>query len=363
MARPTRLVIDPKALLHNLNQIKLKAPGKLIIAMVKANAYGCGIQNVVPILAGNVGGFGVACIEEALNIRSIGVTDPCIVFQGIFSKDEPDLFVNHNLTAVLHTEEQVDWVLERQLSAPLKIWLKVNTGMNRLGFEPEALYKQLARLQNCSWIHRDINLLTHLACAEEVSNPATQQQLDSFNRLDKGAFKQCSIANSAGIIAWPSAHADIIRPGIMLYGVSPFTNGCGLDLNLQPAMRFISALTAIHHIAPHSPVGYGGTWQSDKDAVVGIVAAGYGDGYPRHITAGTPVWINGYQAPIIGHVSMDTLSIDLTNLPPMQIGERVELWGMHIPVEKIALLAKTSPYELICQVGERIRKGIDNTCY
>lgn len=355
MSRPTKLLVEPSALLHNLAQIRRFAPGKKIIAMVKANAYGCGVGAVVPALEGQVDAFGVACIEEALVLRKIGSRTHCILFQGVFSPDEFKMVAQHQLGCVIHQPHQVQWLLNTPLTNPVKLWVKVNTGMHRLGFKIHELQGVMDALRSCSWVDKDIGLMTHLASADEPEREENLQQLSLFENISVSGFKQRSIANSAAIIALPQAHADVVRPGIMLYGVSPFANQSATDLGLVPVMRFVSAISAVHYNPPLAQVGYGGIWKSEKPSIIGIVAAGYGDGYPRHIAANTPVWVQGREVPIVGRVSMDMLAVDLTNHPEVQPGAGVELWGTHVLVERIAQAAGTTGYELLCQISERVR--------
>lgn len=355
MSRPTRLVIEPTALLHNLEHIKRLAPQQKVIAMIKANAYGCGVGVVAPILDGKVHAFGVACLEEALIIKALNCQTPCILFQGIFSSDELKVVAAHQFGCVLHQPYQLEWLLNTPLPNPIKLWVKVDTGMGRLGFKIEEIPKVISALKQCPWVDRDLALMTHLSCSDEPDRPENQLQIDLFNAINVPGITQRSMANSAAIISLPQSHVDVVRPGIMLYGVSPFANKTALDLGLIPVMRFMSAISAIHHHPPFVKIGYGGTWQSDKASIIGIVAAGYGDGYPRHIGPHTPVWVRGIEAPIVGRVSMDMLAVDLTNHPQVQLGDPVELWGTHILVERIAKSAGTIGYELLCQISERVR--------
>ncbi|BCA94907.1 alanine racemase [Legionella antarctica] len=357
MTRPTKVLIEPGALVHNLLQIKRFAPNKKVVAMVKANAYGCGVSAVVPVLEGQVDAFGVACLEEALAIRALGSKTHCILFQGVFSNDEYHTAVQHQFGCALHNVRQLQWLLNTPLSSSIKIWLKVNTGMNRLGFKAQELQDVMHALHTCPWVDKSITLMTHLACADEPERRENAQQISSFQNIELSGVSQRSMANSAAIIALPQAHADVIRAGIMLYGVSPFTNQNAEQLGLIPVMRFRSAITAIHHNPPLAQVGYGGTWKSNKPSVIGVVAAGYGDGYPRHISANTPVWVKEREVAIVGRVSMDMLTIDLTDRPDVQIGDDVELWGEHIPVERIASSASTIGYELLCKITERVRQN------
>lgn len=359
MSRPTQVTIDARALMHNVAHVKRLAPGRKIIAMVKANAYGCGLSSVVPILEDQVDAFGVACLEEALAIRHLGSRRDCVLFQGIFSADELSLVAQHHFQCVLHQPQQLKWLLAQPLLQKIKVWVKVNTGMQRLGFDSQEVYEVLAALKNCSWVDPDIGLMTHLASADEPDHYSNQKQLDLYHALHTPEMALChSIANSAAILALPETHANVVRPGIMLYGVSPFAQQTGLELGLQPVMSFISALSAIHHCPAGVKVGYNGSWQTKRPSLIGIVAAGYGDGYPRHISENTPVWIKGSQVPIVGRVSMDMLTVDLTDvtLAP-EIGDAVELWGSNIAVERIAQSAGTIAYELLCQYSPRVRSN------
>lgn len=356
MVRPAKLIIEPSALLHNLAKIQEYAPGKKVIAMVKANAYGCGVDKVAPVLDGRIAAFGVACLDEAIALRAMGCRTPCLLFQGFFSVEELLIAARHQFSCVLHKSDQLSWLLNTPLKKPIKIWVKVNTGMHRLGFQPHELPDVMSALKGCAWVDPAIGLMTHLACADEPSRLENINQLATFAGIEVDGFSERSIANSAAIMAFPQTHADAIRPGIMLYGVSPFAQQIGIDLGLIPAMRFLSAITAIHHNPPGAAVGYGGVWKSDTPTTIGIVAAGYGDGYPRTITPNTPVWVKGQEVPIVGRVSMDMLTVNLTNHSDVQLGDSVELWGRHIAVERIAQSAGTIAYELLCKMTERIRQ-------
>lgn len=356
MARPTYIDINATALLHNVRRVKQYAPGKKIIAMVKANAYGCGLSAVLPALDGHVDAFGVACLEEAMILRNLGSRSDCVIFQGVFSADELHCIASQQFECVVHQKRQLQWILSTPLAKKIKVWVKVNTGMNRLGFAPLEVDEVITALLACPWVDDELGLMTHLACADEPDKPVNNRQLQCFNNLEFSSARCVrSIANSAAILALPFAHADVVRPGIMLYGVSPFPNQIGFELGLIPVMRLVSRISAIHHYSPHTPIGYGATWQSDKPAVIGVVPLGYGDGYPRHIETNTPTWVNGVFAPIVGRVSMDTLTIDLTNCLLAKEGDRVEFWGEHVPIERVARSAGTIAYELMCQMSPRVR--------
>lgn len=355
MSRPTKLVIDVSALLQNVAKIKQLTPQKEIIAMVKANAYGCGVKNIVPYLDGLVDAFGVACLDEAMEIRALGSKTPCILFHGAFSKEELPLLVDNQFATVLHTPNQLQDILNTPLNSPLTVWVKVNTGMNRLGFQLHEIKEVVQALKNCPWVNPSIGLMTHLSNADDALKDVTLAQLERFNTIDTSPFSKLSIANSAAILNFPETHVDVVRPGIMLYGVSPFANQCGHDLGLKPVMHFNSAISAIHHINAQERVGYGGVWTATKPTIIGIVAAGYGDGYPRHMSKDAAIWVNGCYLPLAGRVSMDMMAVDLSACSSAKVGDIVELWGGHLPIETVANWAGTSPYELLCQVTERVR--------
>lgn len=353
MSRPTRIEIHAGALLHNVARVKGFAPDKKIIAMVKANAYGCGVHAVAPVLEGQVDVFGVACLSEALKIRALGCRTPCLLVQGVFSPEELLVASTQHCFIGLHHVQQLHWLLQTPLTQPISVWIKVNTGMNRLGFSPDDVPAVLDALRACPWVAPDIGMMTHFSCADEPERIENKQQFDAFTRMDASAIRWRSAANSAAIIALPQTHYDIVRPGIMLYGISPFATRSAASLGLIPVMRFYSAISAIHHLPTDAAVGYSGLWCAEKPSVVGIVPVGYGDGYPRHNAPNTPVWISGQEVPIVGRVSMDMLAVDLTTHPDVRIGDEVELWGTHLAVERIAQSCGTIAYELLCQVTSR----------
>ncbi len=355
MARPTYIEIDANALRHNVARIKAYCPQQKVIAMVKANAYGCGLTFVVPVLDTSVDAFGVACLEEAIALRKL-TDNECILFQGVFSSDELHHVVSLQLQCVIHHALQLEWLLKTPLKKPIRVWVKVNTGMQRLGFSSDEALNVLRALNQCGWVDKNIGLMTHIACADDPTNLQNQQQFDAFAYLDGLPVMMRSIANSAVILSRPDQLGDIVRPGVMLYGVSPFADKEASAFDLKPVMRFISAISVIHDCPTETQVGYGGSWKSARPSRIGVVAVGYGDGYPRHIAPNTPTWINGHLVPIVGRVSMDMLTVDLTDYPDINIGDQVELWGHHLPVEVIARAAGTIAYELICQVSPRVRE-------
>lgn len=355
MARPTRIDIDTQALLHNVAMIKKASPKTAILAMVKANAYGCGLANILPVLADRIDAFGVSCLEEALAVRRYIKHTPCLLLEGFFTIDELDVIDAYQFQLVLHQAYQLEALVAKPLQHKIKIWLKIDTGMHRLGFLPEEIADSLAALRACTWVDQDIGIMSHFACADEPDNPANQEQISCYQKIIRQyGITRLSFCNSAGIFAFPEQQGAMIRPGIMLYGVSPFSNQIAADLGLKPVMHFKSAIIAIKHYPSGVGIGYGAAWRTARPSIIAVAAVGYGDGYPRHIAANTPVMIRGQRVPIVGRVSMDMITIDITDLKPSAtIGDEVELWGKNIPIEEIAHAAHTIAYELLCQMTQR----------
>lgn len=358
MARPTYLEINTKALCHNLYRVLELAPGAAVIAMVKANGYGSGAEIIAGALSGKVAAFGVACLEEASQLRAAGIVDPIIIFQGVFQSSEWAEVQALNVGVVVHHLEQVRSLLSKPLRCPVAIWLKINTGMHRLGIRLAEAPAVMAELQACPWVAKPLGIMSHFASADEPMNVSNTEQFSSFTSIPitRDACLR-SMANSAAIISMPDSHFDVVRPGIMLYGVSPFADKTGTELGLKPVMRFYSAVSAIHDCPVGGKIGYGGTWVATRPTRYAIVAAGYGDGYPRHIFSAAQVAIAGSRAPIIGRVSMDMLAIDISDLSnTVELGTAVELWGEALPVEELAKYAGTIAYELLCQVSPRVKR-------
>jgi alanine racemase len=370
MSRAAEAVIDLMALSANLDRVRRHAPGKRIAAVIKANGYGHGMLRVARVLQ-QADAFAVASIDEALDLRLAGIDKPIILLEGFFTVEELALIQRHRLTIVLHHEEQLrtleSLAVGPQLDAgiPLTVWLKLDTGMHRLGFEPSRTATLVERLYDCRLVDRSsIVLMTHLASADDRRDPMTEHQAATFEdavaRVDKGAAAGRSIASSAGILGWPQTLMDgtgpgWVRPGIMLYGVSPFVDTTAADHDLRPVMTLRSRLIAIRELKAGDTVGYGASWRCPEDMRVGVVAIGYGDGYPRAAGSGTPVLLNGHRVPLVGRVSMDMLAVDLREQAAAAIGDEVVLWGDGLPVEEVAACAGTIAYELLCRVTHRVR--------
>lgn len=374
-------IINISALKHNLAQIKALAPTTKVLAVLKANAYGHGLERIANALFTEqdekddscqsivtADAIAVARIDEALALRSSGITEPIVLLEGFFdSKDLPTL-ASHNLQTVIHNQQQLTAILAAKLSSPLKVWLKIDTGMHRLGINPEQFshfYQQLKCSEN---VQQGIVLMSHLGCADDKNNEATSQQVSLFEKVTQECKEERTLANSAGICAWPESHYQWIRPGLLLYGVSPLSLDTlpkndvierGIEdvehFDVRPVMTLKSSLIAIRELAVGETVGYGGAWQSKRKTVIGVVAIGYGDGYPRHAKNGTPVLVNGRRVPLIGRVSMDMITVDLGLHSQDKIGDLVTLWGDNLPVAEIAQWATTIPYELLCNITRRVK--------
>lgn len=353
MTQATRALIDLGALQHNLRRVRELAPASRVMAIIKADAYGHGGVRVARALA-DADGFGVARLEEAIALREAGIRQPITLLAGFLEADELPAIAQHRLSAVVHHMGQIDILEHMPPPSPISVWLKIDSGMHRLGFAPDQARAAWQRLRACAGV-ADIRLMTHLANADERGDGATARQVACFNEAVAGLPGERAIANSAGIVAWPDSRRDWVRPGIMLYGVSPFPATTGAQEGLRPAMTLHSRLIAVHALRKGDAVGYGGAWVCPQAMPVGVVAIGYGDGYPRHAAPGTPVLVNGARAPLIGRVSMDMLCVDLRAQPDARIGDPVVLWGADLPVEEIARHAGAIPYELLCGVARRVQ--------
>ncbi len=353
MTRPTQITIDLAALKHNLQQIKQMAPNSLVMAMVKSNAYGHGLERIGLALT-DADALGVACSEEGLRLRAVGVKNPIVLMEGLFSASELNNAALNHFILVVHHLAQVEMLEQNPTLTPFTIWLKIDTGMHRLGFKPSEVRDIYHRLMHCASVNKPIGLMTHFAESDATDRMLTGQQIDLFNSVTQDLEGPRSLSNSAGIIAWPSAHADWVRPGIMLYGTSPFDGRRGVEHHLQPVMTLTSELIAIHDLAQGSRVGYRGTWACPEDMRVGVVGIGYGDGYPRHAKNGTPMLVNGRPCPLVGRVSMDMLTVDLRTQPEAKVGDPVMLWGSGLPVEVVAEYSDTTGYELLTRITQRV---------
>ena len=352
MSRPTFMTIDLAALKFNLERVHAHAPGCSVMAMVKANAYGHGITRIAQSL-NNVEALGVASLEEGIILRESGIMQPIVLMEGLFFPEELAEAERHDFHLIVHHLPHVEILEKATLKHPITVWLKINTGMHRLGIEPEQFPTVYERLQKISSVKKPIGLMTHFAEADMTDSDATQKQIDLFNLITAGYTGPRSLSNSAGILAWPNGHGDWVRPGLMLYGASPFSNRVGTDHGLKPVMTLWSRIIAITPVKKGKRVGYGGTWEAPEDLNVGVVGVGYGDGYPQFAKNGTPMLVNGVECPLAGRVSMDMLTVDLRNQPNAKIGDPVILWGEGLPVERVARHSHTSAYEILTRMTPR----------
>lgn len=360
MTRPVRARIDLQALTHNFSLARKAAPASRIMAVIKAGAYGHGAVQVARALGG-ADAFAVASLEEGMQLREAGIRQPIVMLDGVFEPGELELAVTHQVQLVVHSEEQVSWLERFRSGASVSLWLKVDTGMNRLGFTTEEALPVWQRLQRLPYVKTGgLRWMSHFACADEYEHPANSQQLGRFNEVVRfsaslqGSRAECSMANSAAILTRPETHFDWVRPGIMLYGASPMTGVYPLDVTLRPVMTLESRLMAVQMRRKGESIGYGYAWTCPEDMPVGIAAVGYGDGYPRHAPNGTPVLVNGKAVPLVGRVSMDMICLDLRSQPQARFGDPVIAWGEGLPIETVAEHAGTISYELMCNVTTRV---------
>lgn len=352
MTRPTYAIVDLGAFVSNYRTAKAMAPGRRALAVIKANAYGHGAVVLAKALAPEADAFAVACTEEAMELRESGIDNPIMLLEGVFEPGELTLASEQRLDIVVHNAQQAAWLDSAKLSRPLRVWLKVDTGMHRLGFAPDELAARFRQLENHPNID-EVIVITHFARADEPDQPMTEQQLGRLMASLEGITAPLCLANSAAAMAWPQIRGDWIRPGIMLYGASPVDDAT-LQARLQPVMTFEARIIAIRDLAAGESIGYGARFTCDRPTRVGVVSAGYADGYPRHAPDGTPVAVAGQLSRIIGRVSMDMLTIDLSELPGARLGDRVELWGRQVPANEVARHCKTIAYELFTRVTRRV---------
>jgi len=350
--RPARALISSDALLHNFTRVRSFAPLASIMAVVKANGYGHGLVWTAQTLRA-ASAFGVASVEDGIQLRDAGITQPICLLEGFFQPEELPALVRYQLSSVVHHESQL-WDLEHAGKIePIDVWVKVDTGMHRIGFQPEAVPAIIKRLKVCMAVGR-VRVMSHLPTADNRFDSATPYQVRLLDELTQNTNVERSLANSAGVVNWPSSHFEWVRPGIMLYGATPMIGMSAAALDLKPVMTLASELIAVNPRRKGDAIGYGGDWVCPEDMPVGVVAIGYGDGYPRHAPPGTPVLVNGARVPIIGRVSMDMVMVDLRELPDAKVGDPVVLWGAGLPVEEIAALSGTIAYELLCCVTARV---------
>ncbi len=358
ISRNTQAIIDLDALVKNYQYVDQLALNSNTIAVIKADAYGHDASKVAFALSSQVKLFAVGFIDEALALRADGITTPVLILEGPFKQSDFEIAQTNNFLLMLHSDYQIDWLISLNTEYCADIWLKVDTGMNRLGFHVEqvdGVMSQLTAKQKSKLV-----LCSHFSTAEQLDSSKPIEQLSKLQKLVSQHRCQFSMANSAGILNWPASHGDHTRLGLALYGISPIGEQ-PISQPLLPVMTLQADIIAIHIINCGETVGYGDTWQAMRPSIIATVAIGYADGYPRNAKAGTPVFINGNIAPLVGRVSMDMITVDITdlaNISNIVIGDSVELWGKNISIDTVAENSDTINYELLTRVSKRVPKVI-----
>lgn len=348
------VTIDLGALRSNLETIRRLAPKSRVMAVIKANAYGHGLIAVARALQA-ADALAVARLGEALTLREAGITAPILLLEGVLDREQLDAAAAAGLELIVHCAEQLQLLEAAPAGARFKVWLKLDSGMNRLGFKGDAFRAAHAALCALPCVQQPFNLCTHLSSADSPELPTTAEQLMVFGAATRSLPGERSLENSAALLNFPDSQADWVRPGVALYGISPFRGSAGADHGLRPVMTLCSRVIALKELAEGEQVGYGGDWSATRPTRLAIASVGYGDGYPRSAASGTPVLVNGERAGLAGRVSMDMLAIDVTETQrPVKVGDPVVLWGQGLPVEEVALWAETIPYTLVCGISQRV---------
>jgi alanine racemase len=349
-----QVLIDLAALRLNLQRARDAAPNSRVMAVIKADGYGHGMLRVARALE-EADALAVGRVIEGIQLREAGEERPITVLEGFSDRAELETAARLGLELVIHEQGQLELLESNSLEEPVHCWLKLDTGMHRLGFPVSEAQAVAARLMECPSVVTPIRLMTHLAQADDLSSRETDHQLEQFREVVRILELESSSANSGGILGWKESHVEWIRPGIMLYGSSPFQNKTGPEEGLAPVMTFSGRLIAVNQFREGDGIGYGGSWRCPEDMKIGVIAAGYGDGYPRHAPPGTPVLLNGQRVPLVGRVSMDMITVDLRKQPQAKVGDLAILWGRGLPAEEVAESAGTISYELFCGLAGRKR--------
>lgn len=356
MPRHTQATIHLDAIIKNYQLANAWAPNSRNIAVIKADAYGHGSVQVARALAPFAPAFAVAIFEEAVILKDAGIQNPILVLQGINESSELEYAVKHDIWPMLENDLQVRLITDTPLTCPITVWLKIDSGMHRLGLNKDELTKLMKRLKACPWINPDIVLSSHLACASNPEDEMSMQQLKHFSQLTDKLNLSTSLANSAALLGFEQTHMDWNRPGIMLYGLSPFEDINSHQQILKPAMSFTSSVLSIRQVKKGEYVGYSKHWRADKPTTIATIAVGYADGYPRHAKNGTPLLIAGQRASLVGRVSMDMITADISLCSHIKIGDSVELWGNNINANEVAQHAQTIGYQLLTGVSQRVKR-------
>lgn len=350
MARPLHAEVNLAAMRANLDVVRRRAPGAQVLAVVKANAYGHGLQRVLPALS-DADGLALIELDAAVGLRDQRYTRRILLLEGFFESGELDEIAAKRLAVVVHHAEQVRMLEKAHLPRPLEVFLKINTGMNRLGVRPHVAAAMAERLSRSTAVAA-VRLMTHFARADEEDGIA--DQLAAFESACTGLPYPRSLANSAGVVRYSEVGGEIVRPGIILYGATPFAYESAEALGLEPVMTLHSEIIGVQELRADEAVGYGATYAATQPHRIGVVACGYADGYPRHAPNGTPVLVDGARVSMAGRVSMDMVTVDLSAVPHANVGTPVVLWGAGLPVDEVAAAAGTVGYELLCAVAPRV---------
>ena len=359
MGRPTKVIVNRQAIKNNLALANSLAPTSKFVSVIKANAYGHGLIEIAGTLADSTDAFGVACIEEAISIRKAGVKNPILLMEGLFTEDELQIASEKNFWLMIENKFHFDALLSAKLSNPIKIWFGIDTGMHRLGFQQNSIYEDIKILESSSNVKKPIVIASHFASADNLRSNFTQIQIDRFDKhmsnikLNRDAYEE-SLSNSAGLIGWVDSHRDWERPGYLLFGNSPFMHSHEVENLLEPAMEFKSKIISVRSVSAGESVGYGQNWTAKRHTKIATVTVGYGDGYPRNAKNGTPTLVNNKICPLVGKVSMDMITIDVTDVREVNIGDDVVLWGHDLPVNKVAKYCDSIGWELLSRITSRV---------
>ena len=350
--------ISSSALRHNLSRVRDFSPSSKIMGVVKANGYGHGLVRVAKILQSDIDAFGVATVDEAVELRDSGITVPVCVLSGIYSSEYVPVVISKQIDCVIYSDEQIKFLRDTRSVERIAVWVKVDTGMHRLGFPIQALPRILKEIKAIPNLELK-GIMSHFACADELESDFTTIQTNRFIQHTEGMDVERSIANSAGVMYWPNSHLDWVRPGIMLYGISPIPEVSAKDLGLRPVMDLYSTILSVNQLQRGESVGYGQTWTCTEETSVGIVGCGYGDGYFRAASSKAQVLIDGRRADVIGRVSMDMLAVNLNRHQNAGVGSEVKLFGEGLPAEELADAVGTIPYEILTSVNSRLISFIE----
>ncbi len=348
-------VINLKSLSDNYDRLKQQCENRSVIAVIKGDAYGHNAIKTAQTLA-QADMFAVSRIEEALELRAAGIHQPVLLLEGVFCQRDLEIAASEGFHTAIHCQEQLEDLRQANINTPISVWLKLDTGMHRLGVQPYELSDYVGQIHATNKLAGPVGFMSHFSCADDLDSLTTKRQIELFLSQTAPFPGPKTLANSAGILYWPNSHLDFQRAGIALYGISPNEEQVGKQHGLKPAMTLKSKLIAVRSHHANQPVGYGETWSSQQDTSIGVVAMGYGDGYPRSIPEATPVYINGREAPIVGRVSMDMITVDLGPHALDCVGDDVEFWGENLAIEKVAKHIGTIPYELTIKLTQRVHR-------